>query len=123
MVGPVVSQTPIIGPLRGDAVEKQADERRIQDKVSREVTQASGSSDGTKDEILTAEGVVNKASTGVLSTNSRLSIEADDETGDYIYRVYDRETGELIRQWPREELLNVAGAAAELPSGLIDEKA
>ena len=40
-----------------------------------------------------------------LPTNSRLQIVQDKDTGEYIYRSIDPSTGEVIRQWPPEQLL------------------
>ncbi len=123
MVGPIVTQVPFIGPLRADA-PKEADERRIQEQVSRKVPKSGAPSDSAQpsDEVLTAEGEINKLAQGVLSTNSRLSIEEDKETGDYIYRVIDTETGDVINQWPREELLRHARVADETIGGVIDQR-
>lgn len=51
----------------------------------------------------------------------RLVIEADEETGKYVYKTVDRETGEVVRRYPREELLQMredpgynAGVVADL---------
>src|SRR5262245_146657 len=43
----------------------------------------------------------------VLPGNSKLQIEQDKETGTFIYRSIDRDTGEIIRQWPPEELVKL----------------
>jgi flagellar protein FlaG len=40
-----------------------------------------------------------------LPSNSRLQILQDQDTGEYIYRSIDPSTGEVIRQWPPEQLL------------------
>lgn len=42
--------------------------------------------------------------------NGRLFIEQDEATGNYVYRIIDRETGEVIRQYPREEVLEMQKA-------------
>ena len=39
----------------------------------------------------------------------RLVIEADERTGGFVYKTVDRETGEVVRRYPREELLNMRG--------------
>jgi flagellar protein FlaG len=37
----------------------------------------------------------------------RLVIEESDQPGSYVYKTLDRRTGEVLRQYPREELLRL----------------
>ena len=37
----------------------------------------------------------------------RLVIEPDEKTGTFIYKTVDRETGEVVRRYPREDLLRM----------------
>jgi flagellar protein FlaG len=39
--------------------------------------------------------------------NARLVIEQDDETGAYVYKSLDRITGEVLRQFPREDVIKM----------------
>lgn len=58
-----------------------------------------------------------------LRSNSRsLEFTVDTDTGRTIVSVRDKETGELIRQIPGDEVLRIAQAMKELTS-LIDETA
>ena len=127
MIGPIHTQIPLVGPLRPDAVEKSPEERRIADERSRKVSPAGESKNGQEDEILTAEGEINKFAKGVTSISARLAIEEDQGTGDFIYKIVDKDSGEVIQQFPREELLRRAEALAKMgepKSGvLVDEKA
>jgi uncharacterized FlaG/YvyC family protein len=126
MVGPITNQVPLVGPMRPDAGLKEQEERRVANEQSRKVSPPKDASgDETKsDEILTAESVINKLSQGVNSLTGRLSIEQDDESGEFIYRILDTETGEILNQWPREELLRQARIARTNYEGLvIDESA
>lgn len=110
--------------MRAEAAFKDAQDRRINDERSKGVSQPAASN-GTQqpvDEIVTAEGEINKMANGVLSANGRLSIDQDKETGDFIYRIVDKETGEVINQWPREEFLKRARLAREQIEGLIVDR-
>ncbi len=57
-----------------------------------------------------------------LPANSKLQIEQDKITGTFIYRTIDAETGELIRQWPPEQLLKLRESLAEMEGMLVDKK-
>lgn len=124
MVGPITNQVPLVGPLRPDAGIREQQERRILDEQSKKVApprDESGSGQAS-DEILTAEGEIAKMASGVMSANGRLSIDQDESSGDYIYRLVDKETGEVINQWPREEVLRRAALAREQYEGLVVDK-
>jgi|SRR5215470_11981071 len=56
-----------------------------------------------------------------LPANSKLQIEQDKETGTFIYRTVDSETGEIIRQWPPEQLLKLRESLAEMEGMLVDK--
>jgi flagellar protein FlaG len=57
-----------------------------------------------------------------LPTNSRLQIVQDKETGEYIYRSIDPSTGEVIRQWPPEQLLALREDLRTMEGLLIDKQ-
>ncbi len=50
----------------------------------------------------------------------RLMIEEDPATGDFVYRIVDENTGEVIRQWPREEVLRMRQAMNAERGALLD---
>ncbi len=52
----------------------------------------------------------------------QLFIERDKTTGEFVYRIIDRETGELIRQWPREEVLRMREALEAVRGALLDRR-
>lgn len=58
----------------------------------------------------------------LLADNEKLTIEKDRETGKFVYKTVDRETGEVIRQWPREKMLEAIGHFREAEGLLIDRK-
>jgi flagellar protein FlaG len=43
----------------------------------------------------------------LLGLNIRLSIEQDQEAGVFVYKAVNRATGEVIRQYPTEEMLKL----------------
>ncbi|MEL7028975.1 MAG: flagellar protein FlaG [Pseudomonadota bacterium] len=49
----------------------------------------------------------------VIGVNARLSIEAHEKSGDYVYKSIDRNTGEVINQWPPEKFLRFLEAELE----------
>ncbi len=52
-----------------------------------------------------------------------LAFEVYEETGDMVIRIFNRETEELIREIPPEDLLELHHKVAELRGVLFDEKA
>lgn len=52
------------------------------------------------------------------AANLRLVIEEDQNTGAFVYKTLDRATGEVVRQFPREELLKLQSDPA-YEAGLI----
>ena len=57
-----------------------------------------------------------------LPTNSRLQIVQDKETGEYVYRSIDPSTGEVIKQWPPEQLLALREDLKEMEGLLVDKQ-
>ncbi len=53
----------------------------------------------------------------------KLDFEVYEETGDMVIRIFNRETEELIREIPPEDLLELHHKVAELRGVLFDEKA
>ena len=54
---------------------------------------------------------------------TRLNFSVDEETGSFVVKVIDNETGDIIKQIPPEEMLNLRASLAELVGVLFDEKA
>lgn len=54
---------------------------------------------------------------------TRLSIDRDENSGRFVYRIVSRETGEILRQFPGEEVLRVARSLASGVGRVIDEQA
>jgi len=59
----------------------------------------------------------------VKSMGRDLSFSVDKTTGYHVVRVVDPNTGELVRQLPSKELLDIARSMADLHNGLVSQKA
>jgi flagellar protein FlaG len=68
------------------------------------------------------EAAVEKLIRRSLPTNSKLQIEHDEDTGTFIYRSVDPETGEVLRQWPSEQLLKLREHLSEMEGMLFDKE-
>lgn len=69
------------------------------------------------------ENAFEKLKVAMSSKASALQFSLDDSTGDTIARVVDSETGELIRQIPSKELLEIARALDKMQGTLLKQNA
>lgn len=53
----------------------------------------------------------------------RLVIEEGADKGAFIYKILDRETGEVVRQLPREEVARIGGRSTYAAGAVIDTRA
>ena len=53
----------------------------------------------------------------------RLVIEEDQASGSYVYKTVDRRTGQVVQQFPRDEVLRMHEDAAYVAGGLIRTRA
>lgn len=53
----------------------------------------------------------------------RLVIEESDQAGSYVYKTLDRRTGEVLQQFPREELLRLREAESYQSGAVISTRA
>ncbi len=58
-----------------------------------------------------------------LAARYRLIIEEGPTIGSYIYKTLDSATGEVVRQFPREEVLRLSEDGGYAAGGLIDTSA
>ena len=66
----------------------------------------------------TVEKLIKKS----LPGNSKLQIERDKTTGTFIYRSIDADTGQVIKQWPSEQLLALREYLTQMEGMLVDKK-
>ena len=77
---------------------------------------------GPDQRVLVLEALIEKLIKKSLPSNSKLRIERNNKTGSYIYRAVDPETGEVISQYPPEELVKLRDYLAEMAGLLVDKK-
>ena len=54
---------------------------------------------------------------------TKLSFSVDEENNEIVVRIFDKESEELIRQFPSEEMLSLQGKMSDLAGFLFDQKA
>ncbi len=59
----------------------------------------------------------------LMNSATRLSIDKDQATGAFIYRAIDRETGDVVHQYPDEDMLAVIRFMREYDGMMVDQRA
>ncbi len=77
---------------------------------------------GPDQRVLELQAAIEKLIKKSLPSNSKLQIDRDKETGTYIYRAVDPETGEVISQYPPEQIVKLRDYLAEMEGMLVDKK-
>ena len=72
--------------------------------------------------VLKLQEVVERLVRSSLPSDAKLQIEQDEDSGVFIYRSINRDTGEVIDQWPPEALLKLRQALRELDGMLVDKE-
>lgn len=73
--------------------------------------------------VTVTAGYVGSPGANQGQTSHRLVIEKDQATGSYVYKTVDRETGEVLQQYPRAEVLRMREAAFYAAGAVIDTTA
>lgn len=68
-----------------------------------------------------AARVVSMAMMADYPPNASLEIDVHDETGGFVYKAVDRETGEVIKQFPAEEVLKRLERMSRLKGLAVDD--
>lgn len=68
-------------------------------------------------------GAEAKAAAGQDPVDMRLVIEMDQATGSYVYKTIDRQTGEVLQQLPRDEVLRMRGETDYAAGAVVRTKA
>lgn len=74
------------------------------------------------DFISQAEAILNKA-LSLKSSNTKLSIDVDDESGLFVYKGIDKSSGEVVSQFPAKEVLALIAYYREAEGLVVDETA
>jgi flagellar protein FlaG len=67
------------------------------------------------------EALVERINEFVDSMNTGLSFRIDEDTGKEVVTIYDTKTGDTLRQFPSEDMLDVLKRLSEYSTGLIAE--
>ncbi len=100
-------------------VESSQDTSRVNTQRPEEEQQDFGTDLVTKKDV---QNVLEDVQQYLLQQGIRLSFEVHDKTGDLVVRVLDKDTGEVIRQIPPEEMLKLREKLEELTGVLLNGK-
>jgi len=93
-------------------------------RTGAEARQNAAEASARQDELLAASREVISRAVGA---NTRLSISKSEESGEFVFKAIDVETGEVVLQWPPEKfaaLVKSMGPEGEALAGLVvDDKA
>jgi flagellar protein FlaG len=65
----------------------------------------------------------NHQSQSPLEYQLRLTVDKDPKTGDWVYKAIDRYTGKVIRQLPRQEVLDMRSSSSYKAGSVINTEA
>lgn len=112
-------------PVEGDNSEITNQHKMAQDveKLSQNrVDQASSLKESRQSQKQQLEMLVERLDTFVSTFNKGLSFRLDDESGKNIITVYEVSSGDVIRQIPEKEMLDLAEQLSLHAGGLVVEK-
>lgn len=104
-----------------DAVKDVANNGNIKPSLMKAENPAEKKQDEISKEKV--EKTVQSLETISQALNTRLSFSVDEKTGRNIIRVLDSETGDLIRQIPAQEMLDIVSKLRGVIGVLFDEEA
>ena len=70
--------------------------------------------------VAEADVFVRPATVKQQNADLRLVIEEDQSSGTFVYKTLDRRTGEIVRQFPREQVVRLKDTADYTPGDVID---
>lgn len=119
-------QTPVnvtysqnVDGIKKDDVEYVSKEEVIEEKSSKLENRTD---EVNKENTVNMEEVAQKLQDFIDSLNTSLEFSVDQESGRDIIKVIDKESGNLIRQFPSEEVLDVIKSLSSATGMLFDEK-
>lgn len=71
-------------------------------------------------EVAPVEQSPDKTLTGLIPKNTRLSIEHDKATNRYVFKSVDENTGEVLRQYPTEQMLAQIARVRQIAGLTVD---
>lgn len=67
-----------------------------------------------------ADAIVQPSESQRQNADLRLIIEEDQASGKFVYKTLDRRTGEIVRQFPREQVMRLKDTVDYAPGDVID---
>ncbi len=92
----------------------QAAATKTDEAVKRAADPKASAQQPAPEQVKAAVDAVNEA---IKTRNVKIHFEIDDKTSQIVTRIVDSKTGDLIRQIPSEEVLRIARAMADKPTG------
>ena len=102
------------------SAQAQAEAEATQTVQAVQATQQSGAAELSPDQL---ELMAEEMQTFIGSFNRSLQFKVDEDSGRNVVTVLDSDTGDVIRQIPSEELLDVINRLNEASGGLLDTQA
>ena len=92
--------------------------------VEKSAEQATAENDAKKEtaERVNLEEVAQKLQEFMGSINTSLRFSVDEEAGRDVIKVIDKDSGDLVRQFPSEEVLDVIKSLSKATGSLLDEQ-
>jgi len=56
------------------------------------------------------------------NSRTRLQIDREEDSGKFIYKLFDPETGEVMRQWPPEKYVDLIAFLKDQQGGVVDQR-
>ena len=72
--------------------------------------------------VIGPDGIAPPPESPHQNADLRLVIEEDQQSGTFIYKTLDRRTGEVVKQFPREEVVRLKEAPGYVPGDVIDSR-
>jgi flagellar protein FlaG len=66
-----------------------------------------------------AKNVVDNINKALKQTNKNLEFSMDEDTNKHVFKLKDADTGEVIRQYPTESMLEISRSIGEYQQGLL----
>lgn len=107
-------------PAPAVSAQPQAQVEATQTAQAVQATEQTGAADLSPDQL---EQMAEEMQTFIGSFNRSLQFKVDEDSGRNVVTVLDGDTGDVIRQIPSEELLDVINRLNEASGGLLDTKA
>jgi flagellar protein FlaG len=112
----------MVDPISNAAVTREMGmaQSRPQDSPASPAAADPGTNLPVDQRLSALQAVMEKLVKKGLPGNSKLLISQDKETGTFIYRSVDPETGNVITQWPPEQLIKLRDYIKEMEGMLVD---